>query len=114
MNIFKVIDYTMKTKQGIEHPDELMSELSFGFIEGYFITSFIILGLLTGASFWFGFISDVIFFKITFWFFLLLLIASIGIFIILKRLVGKISKKVSDTVTTRIKRRTVIDVEVKS
>ena len=36
-NIFKYIGYAFKAKQGINAPDELLADTSFGLVEGFFI-----------------------------------------------------------------------------
>jgi F0F1-type ATP synthase assembly protein I len=114
MIIFKYIDLARKAKQGYEQPNELLTDLSFGIVEGYFVASMIILSVVTGVSLWLGFFKDIIFFQIIFFLFLILLIGSIILFRIIKRTVARISKKVTDNVQGQLKRKAAIDVEVKT
>jgi F0F1-type ATP synthase assembly protein I len=114
MIILKYIDLARKAKQGYEQPNELLTDLSFGIVEGYFVASMIILSVVTGVSLWLGFFKDIIFFQIIFFLFLILLIGSIILFRIIKRTVARISKKVTDNVQGQLKRKAAIDVEVKT
>lgn len=109
--LFKYIDYGLKAKQGYEAPDELLAETSFAPIEGLFIISFIVLGLVSGASLFAGFLYGYTFLKIFGFLFLGLLILDIMIFRWVKNLVEGISKKITSTLQQKIKRNEAIDVE---
>lgn len=90
----------MKAKQGYEAPDELLAETSFGPIEGFFISSFVILFLLLGGSFFIGFYYSLLFFKIIGFVLLLILVFDIFLFITIKKIFIRLSKKI----TTRVKK----------
>ena len=94
LNIFKIIGYAFKAKQGADNPSELVSETSFAFIEGFFIISFIILGISTAGlgflAFYYG-SNIILIFSLLF---LLALSFDIWVFIKIKKIFNKISKKV--------------------
>lgn len=111
LNIFKYIDYVMKAKQGVNAPNELLADTSFGLIEGFFIISFIALGILSGGSLFIGFSYGYLFFKIFGFILLIILFFDILIFRFLKKTVSSISKKVTHSVQSKIKNYQTIDVE---
>lgn len=97
MNIFKIIDLSLKAKQGIEHPDELLAESSFAFIETIFIVAALVLAVLTlGLGFAAFYYSSYIllFFSILF---LFSLSFDIWLYLVVKRFIEKISKKIVAT-----------------
>jgi len=111
MNILKIIDYGLKARQGYNAPDELLAETSFGFVEGFFIISFIILGLVSGGLLFFGFrlgYSLMVVFGVLF---LFILVVDIILYRFLKSTIQKISTNVTNTVKRQISRNTTVDVE---
>lgn len=110
--IFKYIDYAMKAKQGYSAPDELLADTSFGVVEGFFILSFIILGLLAGGSLFVGFSYGYVFFKVFGIILTLVLIVDIVIFRMVKRFIGTISKQVTNAAKNKINNYRVVDVDV--
>lgn len=104
----------MKAKQGYEAPDELIAETAFGPIEGFFILSFIIIGILTGGSLFVGFYYSLLFFKIIGFLFLGILIVDIIIFNFVKNIFTKISQNVTKSVReyTTTPSGSTIDIEV--
>ncbi len=110
-NIFKYIGYAFMAKQGMNAPEELLADTSFGLIEGFFIISFIILGLLTGISLFVGFSYGYLFFKI--FGIILLVILAIDIFVYrkIKKFVTKISTKVTNKVKQEISNYRTVHVE---
>ena len=111
--IIKYIDFAFKAKQGYSAPDELLSETSFSFIESFFISSFIILGIIAGGLGILAFSQGsnfALFFAILF---LLVLVFDVWVFIKIKKIFKKLSKKVVDyskNVYSETKSR-IIDVE---
>lgn len=102
----------MKAKQGVNAPDELLADTSFGLIEGFFIISFIVLGVLTGGSLFLGFYYGYIFFKIFGFILLAVLVIDISIYRVVKRAVSSLSSKITNTVKQKINNHRVVDVEV--
>ncbi len=111
LNIFKYMDYAMKAKQGYNAPDELLAETSFGLIEGFFITSFIVLGLISGGLLYAGFSLGYLLLKIFGFLFLAVLIIDISIYRIVKRAVKNISRKVTKKVEEQINNYRTVDVD---
>ena len=95
-NIFTIIDYSLKAKQGYQEPEELISETSFGLIESFFIISFIILGLITGGLGFLVFYYGSIIVFILALLFGITLSFDIWIYIKVKSFFKKMSKKVVD------------------
>ncbi len=108
---FKYIDYALKARQGYNAPDELLADTSFGFIEGFFVISFIALGVLSGGSLFVGFHYGYLFFKIFGFILLVILVFDIILFRFLKKITEKLSKQITDTVKNRINTSSTIDVE---
>ena len=112
--MFKYIGYAFKTKKGIDRTNEFVTDVSFGPLEGIFIISFIILGIVTlGLGFLsFFYLSNLaLFFFILF---LLILVFDIWIFIKVKRFFSKLSKKTVDFSQKKYKEfsdEKVVDVE---
>jgi len=80
--MFKFIYYALLAKRAKENPEELLADFSFGPIEGFFIISFVILGII---SLGLGFLAFSYGSKITLFFAILFLaILSIDIYIFLK------------------------------
>lgn len=98
MKIFTIIDYALKTKQGYEAPDELMGETSFAFIEGFFILSFVILGILSLSLLFIAFFYNS--YLALFFGFLFIMVLSVDIWIFkkVKKFVMSTSKKVVDEI----------------
>ncbi|MCD5389919.1 MAG: hypothetical protein LR005_00805 [Candidatus Pacebacteria bacterium] len=93
LNIFKYINYALKTKKGIHHTDELVTDVSFGPLEAIFIISFIILGFLVLGL---GFLAFYYVSNIAFFFALMFFVAlsiDIWIFIKVKKFFAKMSEK---------------------
>ncbi|MCI5050911.1 MAG: hypothetical protein MRY57_01225 [Candidatus Pacebacteria bacterium] len=105
LTLFKYIDYALKAKQGYEAPDELLADTSFGFIEGMFIMSFLILGLLGVLGIGFGIYFDLTFLVVIGIIFIIFLIIDIKIFLFLKRKVGDLSKKITENVRHNLQRK---------
>lgn len=110
--LFTYIDYARKAKQGYRAPDELIADTSFGIIEGYFLISFIILGILSGGFIFIGFYYGYLFFKIFGILFLLTLIIDIVIFRFVKKIVTNLSRNITSQVKNRINKNNTIDIEV--
>lgn len=109
----KYFDFVRKIKRGLKNPQEFVSEASFGFIEGYFVISLMVLALFTGISIWLGFFNDIVFFKITTFFFGLLFVSVFIVFQMLKRFTERVSKKITHHMRNRLQKKdTVIDVDV--
>lgn len=108
----KYIDYAMKAKQGYEEPDGFLAETAFAPIEGFFILSFIILGVLSGGSLFVGFFYQFLFFRVIGIIFLMILVGDIFLFITVKRIINRFSKKVVNKVKQRIHYNKTIDVDV--
>jgi hypothetical protein len=101
----------MKAKQGYTAPDELIADTSFGIIEGFFILSFIILGILAGGSLFVGFSYGYVFFKIFGFILTIILIIDISVYRTVKRFVTKISKQVTSKAREKINDYRVVDVD---
>ncbi len=113
-NIIKIIDYSFKAKKGINNTSELATDISFGPLEGLFIISFILFGIIVlGLGFVaFHFISNIaLFFAILF---LAVLVFDIWLFVNVKLFFKKLSKNVVDLSKRKyksIKSNNVIDIE---
>lgn len=112
--IFTYIDYVLKTKQGIEKPEELLSETGFGFVEIYFYLSFVFFGVLVcglGAlSYFYNSLVAGIFAGL----FLLVLVFDIWLFIKIRSFVERASKKIVEISKKSLNRKVnhTIEVEV--
>lgn len=111
LNIFKYIGYALSSKKGINKPEELVADTSFGLIEGFFILSFVILGLLGIGSLFLGFNYGYIFFKIFGIIMIIILFIDIIIFRAVKKFVGKLSTHVTKKVRGVISNNQTIDVD---
>ncbi len=115
MNIIKYISYAFKTKKGIQHTDELMTDISFGPVESFFILSFIFLGIITaGLGFTAFYFSSkiILFFAIMFLFVLSL---DIWIFIKIKKFFISVNKKIvhySQKKYKQFQTKNVVDIDV--
>jgi len=104
MNIFKYIGYALKTRQGIHHTDEFVSDISFGAIEAFFIGSFVILGIITlGLGFVAFYYANTVALVLAI-LFLLVLSLDIFIFIKVRNFFKRISKKAVDFSKEQYKR----------
>lgn len=111
MNIFTLIDYGMKAKQGYDTPDEFIAETSFAFVESFFTTSFIILSIISGALLFFGFkfgYNLMILFGVLF---LIILIVDIMIYRFTKKTLQNISTQVTSKVKRKMNNIRTIDVD---
>jgi hypothetical protein len=111
INIFKLIGYGMKAKQGYSEPDDLLADSSFGIVEGFFILSFVILGLISGILLYFGFSYGYSLMTFFGFLFLLMLFVDIAIYRIIKKAVQRISTKVTNTVKKQVSSNRTVDVE---
>lgn len=115
MSIFRVLKQVRDVKKGYQHPDEFLSDVSFGVIEAYFTTSFIVLGLLLTGTFWGGFIEGIFFLKVFFVLFLLITITVWFVFRGIKKFIARISKSMTDRARhtyNEVRSRNVIDVPI--
>ena len=110
-NIFKYIGYAFKAKQGINAPDELLADTSFGLVEGFFILSFIVLGIIGGGSVFIGLTYGYLFFKVFGIILLLILCVDIAIYRKIKKFVGRISRKVTSQARNTINNYRTVDIE---
>lgn len=94
MGFFTIIDYALKGKQAYEAPEDLLSETAFGFIELYFILSFIVLFLLGGGLMTLGIIYSSWVLGVFGFLFLSALGISIFIYIKVQNFFSKMSKKI--------------------
>ena len=93
--IFKAVGMVHNVKKGIEKPDELLFETVVSFIGMYFTISFIILGVLATASGYFGFTKDIMALKLLMVLFLIGIGVSLLIFIWVKGMIRRASKKIA-------------------
>lgn len=94
--LFKYINYAFRTKKAIDQTDEFLSDASFAPLEGVFIISFMILGIITLGL---GFLAFFYLSKLALFFaiiFLLILSIDIFIFIKVKKALNKLSRKFVD------------------
>jgi Flp pilus assembly protein TadB len=102
MNIFRVINYGMKAKQGYNAPDEVIADTSFSFIEGFFIVSFIILGILSSGLLYFGIALGYNLMVIAGILFLIILIVDILVYRFIKKIIQNISTKITMAMRSKI------------
>lgn len=94
--MFKYIKYFFDARSAYEKPDEFLADTSFGIVQGFFILSFIVLGLLGG-----GFIAAGIHYDQGFMRFIGILLVSIlaldiFVFIRVKKNISRIAKRTVD------------------
>ena len=111
-NIVKYIGYAFKAKQGMNAPQDLLADTSFGLVEGFFILSFIALGIVGIGSVFVGFNYGYGFFKVFGIIMLLILILDIIIYRKVKKFIQKMSNQVTDNVKQHINYYKTVDVEV--
>jgi len=111
LNIFKIIDYGIKGKEGYNAPDELIADTSFGLIEGFFIISFFVLGIVSGALLYFGISFGYNLMVVFGVLFLIILIIDIAIYQFIKKIVQNISTKVTNGVRNQINEKNTIEVD---
>ncbi|MFT6829603.1 MAG: hypothetical protein ACJAV6_000434 [Candidatus Paceibacteria bacterium] len=109
--IFKYIGYALTAKKGFNKPEELVADTSFGLVEGFFIISFIILGLLGGGALFLGFSYGYLFFKIFGIILIIILCIDIMIFRAVKSFIESISTKVTHSVKGALSNNNTIDVD---
>lgn len=110
--IFTYIDYALKVKQGVERPDELLSETGFGFIELYFYLSFAVLALVAGILGFLAYRYSSVGAGIFSFLFVLVLIFDIWIFNKLKSFFDRASKKIVEVGKEAFRKKEAIEVEV--
>ena len=110
----KTLNTTTSTKKIFSEPGKALSNFLLQFIEKYFTLSFIVLFVLSGLSFYAGFIENIIFFQITFFFFITILIASALVFYRIKKEIKYIAQRLDTGVKNVIERSThnIVDVDV--
>lgn len=113
VKLFTFLGYLTQAKKAYEKPQELLSDISFGIIQGYFIISFIVFTLFSGLSIWFGFFKGILFFQFTSVVFVMALVTSIVVYLKLKRFVEIISNNITRNFKKRIPKNhhRVIDVD---
>ena len=111
--MFRYIKFIFDAKKGIEKPDELTTDLSFGLVEGFFILGLVISGLVAIASGFFGFRFELGFLKFIMMLSGLFFVVCLGLMIVLKRVVERIAKQATDSVKHRINNHRIVDVEAK-
>jgi hypothetical protein len=111
--LLKYFGYFTQAKQVYQKPEEFLSDISFGLVQGYFTIVFIINLAVIGLSIWLGFFEDILFFKITTFVFIISLIVVIVIYRAIHRFIQKISLHVTKRAKDRLHRKSPIDVEVK-
>lgn len=104
--LFKYITYFLSAKKLYEKPDEVLGEVPIAYIQGFFITSFIIIGLVMAALLGFGFSFDILLLKIFGFVFLAILIVDIIIYTIVVRKIKQLVEKISHRTKDYIKRST--------
>lgn len=104
--IFKYIGYAFQAKRGLENPGELVSDISFGPVQLFFILSFIALGLITVLVGFLGIHFDSIIFLILSFLFLMVLIIDIWIYRRVKRFFTSLGKRVVDVSQSVYKKTT--------
>ncbi len=112
IKIFKYIRYFFQAKKGMNKPDELMTDLSFGIVEGFFVMSLLILGLLAGLAGFLGFYYDSGLLKFFMVLFVLVFIGDLVLLRVLKRGVGRIMKNMTSEVHKRMGDNRIVDVDV--
>jgi ABC-type dipeptide/oligopeptide/nickel transport system permease subunit len=112
--MFRYVKFIVDAKKGIEKPDELATDLSFGFVEGFFLLGIITSAVLAIAAGYFGFRFDLVFLKFIMVLAGLFFLFFLGIMIVLKRIIGNISKKATTTMRQKITNRQVVDVQPKN
>jgi len=110
--IFKYIGYALKAKQGITKPDEFIADTSFGLIEGVFIISFIILGILSLGLLFLGFYYNIVGLIIFGVVLSLILGVDVAIYLKVKQYIRRVSKNITDIARNSMSQRQAIDSDV--
>ncbi len=95
MKIFKYIKYLFALNKGVHHTDEFIHDISFGTLETFFLLSFFLLGIIIGGLGFFGFSYDNNLALILASLFLIVFLFDIFIFIKVRNIFKKISKKIA-------------------
>ena len=111
--MLKTIVYIFQAKKGMDHPDELVSDVSFGLLGSFFVASFVILGILTGILCFVGFYFDLGFFKVFGVLFGMVLGIDIIVYTKVKKYFKRTSKRVVDYSKNEYQKQksNVIDIE---
>lgn len=84
--LVKYITYFLSAKKLYENPDEVIGEVPIAYIQGLFVTSMTIIGLMVLALLGFGFYFNIFLLKIFGFLFLIILVVEVIIYsIIIKR-----------------------------
>lgn len=100
--LFKYIGLFLSAKNLYENPDEVISEFPLAYVQAFFITSGIIILLISMVTLGLGFVFDMLLLKIFGFLFLAVLVAEIIIFFIIIRTIKKLVKRMSDQARNKI------------
>jgi len=109
--MFRYIKFVLNAKKGLQKPDELAADLSFGLVEGFFILGLIIALVVAGLSGYFGYRFDYGFLKFLMVLSGLFFLGFLALYVMLKKMITKATSNITHRVKNRIDNNHVVDVE---